>query len=173
MDSLPARSSPAYKKRRRHRSTRFWTRLAALWREWWVEVLIVCLGALAVFLLVERVNLRAALQAGLLSLAEGARGLAASSSAALAAASRRITISDGIAYLLLLAVTALLAWRLRSRLLSSPSLAEIQCPRCAGELRLVHRRWLDRLASLFVPLRRYRCRNRECRWSGLRTHPRG
>ena len=39
------------------------------------------------------------------------------------------------------------------------------CPQCGHTLYRVHRRPLDRLASLFVPLRRYRCD--ECGWSGL------
>ena len=39
------------------------------------------------------------------------------------------------------------------------------CPQCGHTLYRVHRRLLDRLASLIVPLHRYRCN--ECGWSGL------
>jgi len=41
------------------------------------------------------------------------------------------------------------------------------CPQC-GQHRLVPvaRRWADRLIGLFVSVRRFRCRNMECRWEG-------
>lgn len=40
------------------------------------------------------------------------------------------------------------------------------CPACNGKLRLVHRRTIDKVQSLFVPLKRYRCRNLDCEWEG-------
>lgn len=40
------------------------------------------------------------------------------------------------------------------------------CPHCNGPLDRVHRRLIDRLASLFTPVQRYRCRNFSCRWEG-------
>ena len=45
------------------------------------------------------------------------------------------------------------------------------CPHCGHTLYRVHRRRLDRLASLIVPLHRYRCN--ECGWSGLHISARG
>jgi len=50
-----------------------------------------------------------------------------------------------------------------------PSSAEetIECPQCgSASLERVQRRLLDRLASLFRPLRRYRCRKLGCEWEG-------
>ena len=40
------------------------------------------------------------------------------------------------------------------------------CPRCGQAVRRTHRRFLDRVASLVVPLRRFKCRN--CGWNGVR-----
>ncbi len=40
------------------------------------------------------------------------------------------------------------------------------CPQCGGSLDRMHRRLIDRLASLFAPVQRYRCRNFSCRWEG-------
>lgn len=40
------------------------------------------------------------------------------------------------------------------------------CPRCSSALFGVARRWPDRLLSLFVPLRRYRCISLQCSWEG-------
>ncbi len=45
--------------------------------------------------------------------------------------------------------------------------ASSACPRC-GQHRLVQvsRRGIDRFIGLFVSLRRFRCKNMECRWEG-------
>jgi hypothetical protein len=40
------------------------------------------------------------------------------------------------------------------------------CPRCLGGLNRVPRSSLDRLISLVVPVRRYRCRALACAWKG-------
>lgn len=40
------------------------------------------------------------------------------------------------------------------------------CPRCLGGLNRVPRGSLDRLISLVVPVRRYRCRALACAWEG-------
>jgi len=41
------------------------------------------------------------------------------------------------------------------------------CPSCGQLVRRTHRRFLDRVASLIVPLRRYKCGN--CGWNGVRV----
>jgi len=40
------------------------------------------------------------------------------------------------------------------------------CPLCNDELRRTWRRPVDRFASLFLPLHRYRCGNFSCQWEG-------
>jgi len=42
-----------------------------------------------------------------------------------------------------------------------------RCPKCGGDLLRVRRFAVDRLLSLFVPVRRFRCV--ECVWEGLVT----
>jgi hypothetical protein len=73
----------------------------------------------------------------------------------------------GLALVLIGAVAIL--YRLRWRLIHSPALTEVICPRCGGEVHRVHRHSLDRLINGFVPVRRYRCWNKECSWEGLRV----
>jgi hypothetical protein len=63
--------------------------------------------------------------------------------------------------------TVIVLWRTRVRLLQR--LTGSTCPVCGSELRRTRRDWLDRLLSLLVPVRAYRCRNEECRWKGLRV----
>lgn len=48
------------------------------------------------------------------------------------------------------------------RLLAAPA-----CPRCNGKMERIRRRFLDRVASLVVPVRRYRCPHFSCQWEGL------
>ena len=43
------------------------------------------------------------------------------------------------------------------------------CPRCSQPVYKVHRRWPDRLVSVFHSVRRYRCRTERCGWQGLRS----
>ena len=40
------------------------------------------------------------------------------------------------------------------------------CPKCGESLYRIHRRIVDRVASLVVPLQRFRCANVECLWEG-------
>ena len=40
------------------------------------------------------------------------------------------------------------------------------CPRCNAPVFRVSRRLVDVLISVFVPLRRYRCRSMNCGWEG-------
>ncbi|HET9977240.1 MAG TPA: hypothetical protein VFQ20_07385 [Burkholderiaceae bacterium] len=44
--------------------------------------------------------------------------------------------------------------------------ARVSCPRCGGPVDRIARRGLDRLVSLVVPLRRYRCGSDACAWEG-------
>ena len=40
----------------------------------------------------------------------------------------------------------------------------VRCPHCLGRAHRIQRRWLDRLFSVFVPVRRYWCY--DCHWQG-------
>jgi hypothetical protein len=158
--------SPSH--RRTHRS--WGHRLAArLWSEWRVEILIVLLVALAIFLLVERMQIRQTLLGWLRQGLGALRSLGGSALRAAVDFIRNTTLSDLTGYVLLLVALAFMAWRLRWRLMAMPRFRASTCPRCGGGLHRVHRRWHDRVVSLFVPVRRYRCGDRTCGWSGLRV----
>jgi hypothetical protein len=166
-------SSPPELKRRRHRKGqrskgRLQT-LARVWRNWWVEILVAFLVASAVFLLVEQMNIRATLFAWLLALLDRLGSWGGSLVEGVKRFVRNTTLSDLTAYGLLVIVLGLVAWRTRWRLMTSPRLTTQKCPVCDGEVHRIRRRTRDRLLSVFVPVRRYRCRNRECNWQGLRV----
>jgi hypothetical protein len=75
---------------------------------------------------------------------------------------------DPILGLLFLGVIAMAALALRRHLLRSTHFTDLHCPRCGSSLKRIHRHPRDRLLNLWVPVRRYICSNRTCRWSGLR-----
>jgi len=79
------------------------------------------------------------------------------------------TLSDLVAYALLLVAVALVLWRARRKLMTLPRFTVLKCPRCGSGLHRVHRRWYDRLLDLYVPVRRYQCEDPDCRWRGLRV----
>ena len=56
--SQPGRPSRRRSTGRRRRQPRGWRRIYGLWTEWWVEIVIVLAIALAVFLLVEQMQIR-------------------------------------------------------------------------------------------------------------------
>jgi len=54
---------------------------------------------------------------------------------------------------------------------ASSNLSSRICPRCACHLTRIHRRFIDRLLSIFIPVYRYRCYNLSCEWTGnIRVH---
>jgi len=46
-----------------------------------------------------------------------------------------------------------------------------ECPICGGRLRRIHRRTIDRIKTLFVPLSRYSCKSQKCNWEGTMRDP--
>ena len=162
------RSEP--QRRRQHRRSRLWAAaFRHLWRGWRVELLVASLILLAVFLLVERMEIRKSLFAWLISLLQALERLDLVVLRWIENMVRRTTLSDLLAYILLLAGLGLAVWRLRWRLGHTPQFVERACPRCGDGLHRVHRRAADRLVGLFVPVRRYECKNSDCGWTGLRV----
>jgi hypothetical protein len=137
-----------------------------------VEIVVAILLLLAIFLLVERINLRETLYGWLLAALGGLEGLITATIQGLVRFVQDTTLSDLVAYALLVAVIFLIGWRTRYRVLTSPRLTEIRCPRCGGDLSRIHRRWWHRLLNRVIPVRRYRCKDQACNWRGLRVRVR-
>jgi hypothetical protein len=156
------------RRRKRPRSRASQT-IGKIWSEWRVEILCALVVMLAVFLLFERVAIRQTLASGFRQGLQLLDRLAERSLQALTNFVRHTTLSDLIAYFLLLFACLFAVFRLRWRLMRLPRLQARECPRCGGELRRIHRRRTDRLLSLYVPVQRYQCANHDCRWQGLRV----
>ena len=144
--------------------------MGRFWRSWRVEIIIALLVLLAIFLLIERMNIRETLYSWVVTMLAGLNNLMASLVQGVSGFVLGTTLSDLVAYLLLALVAVLVIWRTRSRLLSEPRFITIKCPHCGSGLHRIHRRSRDRLINLFVPVRRYQCQNRDCLWKGLRVY---
>lgn len=151
------------------RQSRVRRAIAYLWSEWRVELFIVLMMIVGIFLLVERMQIRQTilswLEWGLVALKDQGTTI----QKGLKRFVRRTTLSDLIGYSLLLLALGVMIWRMRRRLMTLPRFTEYQCPRCGGDLHRIHRLRRDHMLDLFVPVRRYRCKNSDCRWQGLRT----
>ena len=149
---------------RRSRASK-WRRFLRTYR---FEIIWLIIVALGIFLIFERLNIRSSLTAWL------GRGAAATLRGvghlgeAVAAFLARTTVSDAVGLALILGALLAIALRVRWRLVRNPAYTTVRCPKCDGKIHMVHRHTVDRLINLYVPVRRYRCANAECRWYGLR-----
>jgi hypothetical protein len=136
-------------------------------REYKIEVVAALLALLGIFLLVERMQIRVTLFRIVRSAWRTVSGAMGSVINVLVYRVLHTTTSDLIGLVLIVLAIVMVLWRVRVRL--AKRLAGRTCPLCGGELRRSHRRWQDHLLSLLVPVVRFRCRNRECRWEGVRA----
>jgi hypothetical protein len=150
---------------RRHRETQ----LRQLLHAYGFEIIWLVVISLGIFLIFERLNIRGSLFAWLSLVATSALGGVDRLDDLIGAFLARITLSDAVGVVLVLAALAAIVLRVRWRVLRNPALTVLRCPRCDGQIHRVHRHAVDRLICLFVPVRRYRCANDECRWHGLRV----
>ena len=165
-ENLGTRKSP-----RRRRTRQPWVRrvLARFWSEWRVEALIVLTVAVAIFLLVERMQIRVTLLGWLRQGLQVPGRLVAGIQRSVHHFITNTTLSDLTGYTLLLIAVAVVTWRIRWRLMRTPRFTERTCPRCGGDLHRIHRHWQDRVVNLYVPVRRYGCKDHNCDWHGLRV----
>ena len=172
MDDEPTRRSDSEgREREKRRSTRPWKpNVPRVIRDWWVEIAVGLLILFAAFLLLERMDIRQSLLAAVRGLLAGLSSLLGTGAGLVIGFIRGTSPSDLVAYALIIAVVGVVAWRLRWRLVSSPRLTKQACPKCDSELRRIRRRGRDRLLDIYIPVRRYQCSNRDCRWRGLRVH---
>jgi hypothetical protein len=133
------------------------------------EIIWLGIVAVGIFLVVERLNVRGLLSAWLRRGSAAALGGVGRLGSVVGTFLARTTLSDVVGFLLVLGALVTIALRLRWRLIHNPNLSLLRCPRCDGQIHRVHRRAVDRLICFFVPVRRYRCSNDECRWHGLRV----
>ncbi len=154
---------------RRHRHHRQPGPVRLFWRKYRFEILWVAAVALGIFLLFERLNIRASLMRWLRAAARFLLQGADRLSEGVVEFLSRTTLSDAVAYALILGAIAALALRVRWRLQHTPRYTDLKCPQCGGDIHRIHRTTVDHLISAFVPVRRYRCANRECGWKGRRV----
>ncbi len=169
VEEQPA-ATGAREHRRRHRRQE--TPLHQSRREYSLEgIWLAAVGFGILLIALDPGSARTAFARWLKSVAAGIAPALARAGQGLWAAAAALSLADVAGVILVLGAATVLAWRLRWRLMHSPALTTIRCPRCQGALHRVHRRSLDRVLSWYVPLRRYRCASRQCGWGGVRIVP--
>lgn len=133
------------------------------------EIIWLAIVALGSFLIIERLNIRSSLTAWFRRFVAASEHTVGHAGGTVAGLLAQITLSDAIGYVLVLGAVAAIGLRVRWRLLRNPALTTVRCPWCSGHIHRVHRHAVDRLISLYVPVRRYSCENDQCRWHGLRV----
>ena len=156
----------------RQRSERRRSPFVLFLKKYRIEILIVVGLILAIFLLFEQTNIRGMLLGWAIVAGNLGLNLVVRLVNGLVSLRSHFGLSELIAIPMLIGVVVLLIWRIRWRLRNTPALVDAHCPRCGGGLQRVHRHSIDRAISIFVPVRRYRCANRDCDWSGVRVSTR-
>jgi hypothetical protein len=139
-----------------------------LWRQFAVEIVALILVGLGMFLIFERMQIRATVLRFLRSLLGALVHAAHALDQGLRYAVSRVTLSDATGAIAIVAAVWLIIWRARWRVARSEILASRVCPVCGSRLHRVHRRTRDRLFTWIVPLHRYRCATHDCRWTSLK-----
>jgi hypothetical protein len=156
--------SPPQRRRRHHESG-----LREYLHAYRFEIIWLVIVALGLGLIFRRPHIRSLFSAWFTHFAAAAGFALEHMGAWVADLLARLTLSGAIGYALVIGALVAIALRLRWRMLRSPTLTLLSCPRCGGHLHRVHRRAVDHLISLYVPVRRYSCENDECCWHGLRV----
>jgi len=138
-------------------------------RNYRVELLWLLIVAAGLFLLLEQVNLRSSVTLWARESAHRLLQRASLLNEQIGAFFAQVSLSDLLGFALVLIAVAAIVLRVRWRLLSTPRLTQMKCPRCDGSLYRIHRTGIDRLINFYVPVRRYHCRADACGWSGLRV----
>jgi hypothetical protein len=133
------------------------------------EIVWLIVIALGIFLIFERLSIRSTVIDWLRRASAAALGGVGRLDELVSAFLARTTLSDVIGYVLIVGALAAIVMRVRWRVMRDPALASLRCPKCNGGIHREHRRRLDHFISFFVPVRRYRCANDQCRWCGLRV----
>ena len=149
----------------RNRENRFWQLVRRFRFEIIWFIVIVC----GIFLIFERMSIRSTILRWLSALASGLIVGLDRLDSAVSRLMGQLSLADRVGLLLVLGALIVGALRLRWQLMHTSSLVKVRCPKCGSEIHRVHRHGLDRAINLYVPVRRYRCANRECRWDGLRV----
>jgi hypothetical protein len=138
-------------------------------KEYRVELLAISIIPIGIFLLLERLEIRATLRAAGKKAGHTAQWVLKQVTEEIGNRTAALTISDALGILLILLATGFIVWRIRHRFQISTRWSIDNCPKCSNPIMRVHRSGWDRfLGMTFMPkARRYRCVDPQCGWSGL------
>lgn len=126
-----------------------------------LELLALFLGGLGLFLILAQSQIKAILGRLGVLLVEVGRNILRNL--------QSLSIFDAVGFVSIAFGLALILIRGWYRLRTEPRFTSLNCPRCGSQLRISHRTHWDWILNRFVPVRRYKCRERHCGWTGLRV----
>ena len=150
-------------------------RKPSFFKRFWFEILALLFLSLGIFLLIERLQIKAILCSWVL----GAVGIIASTASAIGhwITENLIAIekSDLVGAALILVALSMMVYRLRARAIARhpPPILKEECPKCSGDMVRAPRRASHRLLewALWIRIRRYACSKcsfRTTSWHRLR-----
>ncbi len=141
-----------------------------IFREYWVEFVALLIVGIGVFLVFVESNIRDILIAIVMRLITLFNMLVVYIVSNIAQFIVHFSFNDLLGAFLLVGAMIFLLWRGRYHFNHSAFWNAVICPKCGSDLHRIHRSRFDRFlsATLLPGARRYRCKNPDCRWSGLK-----
>ena len=138
-------------------------------KNFWFELLILCMLLLGFFLLLEQINIRGVLLDTPGRILNPAGRILSNLQEVLYNLVGLLAPSNALGIFLVFAAITAVLWRFRSRFLNSDNWNASSCPKCGSSLHRIHRTGFDRILSrsILPDARRYLCSSRECGWEGL------
>lgn len=139
-------------------------------QDYWLEIMVLLVAFLGVVLLAGNAGTAGAVKTRMLNSFADLQQSITGSLNRLDGYVASFTAFDLVGWLLVALMLYFVVVRMRRRFRNNPENAATVCPRCASQIRRVHRSTWDRiLANTILPnARRYACTNKRCGWSGLR-----
>jgi len=136
-------------------------RRVSFFRRYWFEISVGTLFAAGVFLLVERMQIKAAILEGFLWLLRGLQSGVYALGHALAHIYGDFEISDIVGTVLILTALGMLAYRMRARAIDSHPDLQDHCPQCGGDLQRIRCDRPHRILGVILQVRmkHYSCRD--------------
>ncbi|HUT11334.1 MAG TPA: hypothetical protein VMY42_12615 [Thermoguttaceae bacterium] len=150
----------AEEKRDKHHRKKKSREQPSFFRRYWFEISVSALFALGVFLLAERMQIKATILAGFTWLLRGVYNGVIALENAVVGIYGDFEMSDIVGTLLILAALGMVAYRMRARAIASHPDLEEDCPQCGGNLQRIRCDRPHRIlgAILRVHMKHYSCR---------------
>lgn len=143
-------------------------------KEYRLELAAALAVLLGIFLLVEQLDIRQSIRASISAARESASAFFQVLGVQINDYLLKARPSDLIGAALIVGMLIFIIWRIRHRFAHDSTWTAKVCPKCGQPIVRIHRSRLDRILTwaFFPQGYRYACKNKDCRWSGIRRRNR-